>query len=108
MKNSLKSFISILMVILNVGIFGETKGNSKIEFTDLKGREIVLNEPANRVFLGFYPESYLAVAGDFDKVVSMAGGEWKDFFYDQYKAYNDKMPEVSKNVMYLVNSKEHL
>lgn len=76
----------------------EIKKNQKlISFTDLKGRNITLDKPADRIFLGFYEESYLAVAKNFDKVVSISRAEWADFFTGQYIAYEKQMPNI-KNI----------
>ena len=70
--------------------------NNKITFTDLSNRKIEIDGPINRIFLGFYEESYLAVAENFNKVVSISKGEWADFFNDQYNAYEKQMPELDK------------
>ena len=66
----------------------------KITFIDLAGREVTLDKPADRIFLGFYEESYLAVAKDFSKVVSISKAEWADFFTGQYMAYEEQMPSI--------------
>ena len=66
----------------------------KITFVDLAGREVTLDKPADRIFLGFYEESYLAVAKDFSKVVSISKAEWADFFTGQYMAYEEQMPSI--------------
>ncbi|MBQ3437620.1 MAG: ABC transporter substrate-binding protein, partial [Fusobacterium sp.] len=80
----------------------EEKGNitatQQIHFTDLKGREITLDKPAERIFLGFYEESYLAVAKDFSKVVSISKAEWADFFTGQYMSYEEQMPSIKDMV----------
>ncbi len=72
--------------------------SSRIEFEDLKGRAIVMDKPAERVFLGFYAESYYAVNGGFDNVVCLAKAEWADFFNAQYQAYEEVVPEL-KNII---------
>lgn len=75
-----------------------TENVKKIKFTDLKGREVTLDKPADRIFLGFYEESYLAVAKDFSKVVSIAKAEWADFFAGQYLAYEKQMPSINNMI----------
>lgn len=77
---------------------GDTIATQQIHFTDLKGREITLDKPAERIFLGFYEESYLAVAKDFSKVVSISKAEWADFFTGQYISYEEQMPSI-KNMI---------
>lgn len=77
---------------------GDTTATQKIHFTDLKEREITLDKPAERIFLGFYEESYLAVAKDFSKVVSISKAEWADFFTGQYMSYEEQMPSIKDMV----------
>lgn len=77
-------------------IFSYSISEKKISFTDLANRNIEIEQPIDRIFLGFYQESYLAVAENFDKVVSMSEAEWKDFLNDQYAAYKEKLPEINK------------
>ncbi len=76
----------------------ETVEVSAIEFEDLKGRKITMEKPAERVFLGFYAESYYAVNGNFDNLVCMAKAEWADFFNSQYLSYEKSVPEL-KNII---------
>lgn len=76
----------------------DTAATQQIHFTDLKGREITLDKPAERIFLGFYEESYLAVAKDFSKVVSISKAEWADFFTGQYMSYEKQMPSIKDMV----------
>lgn len=75
-----------------------TMKKNQIKFIDLKGREITLDKPAEKIFLGFYEESYLAVAKDFNKVVSIAKPEWADFFSGQYIAYNQQLMKIKELV----------
>ncbi len=85
----------------NKEVLSTQKNNEKkeeIQFKDILGREIVLEKPAQRVFLGFYFESFLAINGSFDKVAVMSLGEWKDFFYSQWAKYEKDIPEL-KDIM---------
>ena len=101
-KDNFNLFSFVLIVLLSFfvgcGQKQESESQGNIKFKDIKGREVALKEPAKRIFLGFYEESYLAVAKDFSKVVSIAKGEWADFFSGQYKAYEEQMPEI-KNIV---------
>lgn len=94
MKRKVRKVLLFMMLMLSSVVYCASSESSKIQFTDLTGRKMTLDKPAERIFLGFYPESYLAVAGDFDKVVCMAKAEWKDFFNGQYRAYTKKFPQV--------------
>ncbi|RKD26655.1 ABC-type Fe3+-hydroxamate transport system, substrate-binding protein [Caminicella sporogenes DSM 14501] len=106
----LKLYLFLIVIISSLGLIGcssqETVTNEantvqvaneekkEIRFKDILGREIVLEKPAERVFLGFYFESFLAINGSFDKVAVMSKGEWRDFFYSQYVKYEQDMPEL--------------
>lgn len=70
----------------------------EIKFTDLAGREVILEGPAERIFLGFYAESFIAVNGGLDNVVCISKAEWEDFFNGQYRAYVENMPQLDKIV----------
>ncbi|MEH1741403.1 ABC transporter substrate-binding protein [Fusobacterium varium] len=102
-KNFLKLFticLFISFVFLGKNVYSnelqQHEKSNRITFTDLSNRKIEIDGPVNRIFLGFYEESYLAVAENFDKVVSISKGEWADFFNDQYNAYEKQMPEIAK------------
>lgn len=71
--------------------------SSQIVFNDVLDREVSLAKPAERVFLGFYFETFLSIEGSFDKVKVMSKGEWRDFFYSQWTRYEEDMPEL-KNI----------
>lgn len=103
----LKKFFSLFIICLFFSLvflekntysneLQQQEKNNKITFTDLSNRKIEIDGPINRIFLGFYEESYLAVAENFNKVVSISKGEWADFFNDQYNAYEKQMPELDK------------
>ncbi|WP_337742893.1 ABC transporter substrate-binding protein [Fusobacterium gonidiaformans] len=107
LKNVVKSLLMVLCFSLFFLGCGEKKevtegeasnATQQIHFTDLKGREITLDKPAERIFLGFYEESYLAVAKDFSKVVSISRAEWADFFTGQYMSYEEQMPSIKDMV----------
>lgn len=102
-KNFFRLFIICLffsLVFLEKNTYSnelqQQEKNNRITFTDLSNRKIEIDGPINRIFLGFYEESYLAVAENFNKVVSISKGEWADFFNDQYNAYEKQMPELDK------------
>lgn len=71
---------------------------TKIEFKDLLGNEIVMDKPAERVFISMYFESLFAVGGPdiLDRVASMSLGEWSDFFRSSYLAYTEKVPKLKE------------
>ncbi len=74
------------------------QANTAITFTDLADREVTLEGPAERIFLGFYAESFIAVNDGLDNVVCISKAEWEDFFNGQYRAYIENVPELDKIV----------
>ncbi len=70
---------------------------AEIKVTDVKGREVTLAKPAERVVLGFYYEDYLAVAGPgaIDKVVALSLSPWKDWRPGQFAAYQKALPTLA-------------
>lgn len=68
----------------------------KIKFTDLVGNEIIMDKPAERLFIAMYFESLFAVGGPdiLDRVASMSLGEWSDFFHSSYLAYTEAVPKL--------------
>lgn len=70
---------------------------AEIKVTDVKGREVTLEKPAERVVLGFYYEDFLAVAGPgaLDKVVALSLSTWKDWRPNQFAAYEKALPKLS-------------
>lgn len=70
---------------------------AEIKVTDVKGREVTLEKPAQRVMLGFYYEDFLAVAGPgaLDKVVALSLSTWKDWRPNQFAAYEKALPKLS-------------
>ena len=70
---------------------------AEIKVVDVKGREVTLEKPAERVMLGFYYEDFLAVAGPgaLDKVVALSLSTWKDWRPNQFAAYEKALPRLS-------------
>lgn len=70
--------------------------SAEVKVTDVKGREVTLPKPAERVVLGFYYEDYLAVAGPdaIDKVVALSLSTWKDWRPSQFAAYEKVLPQL--------------
>lgn len=70
---------------------------AEIKVIDVKGREVTLPKPAERVVLGFYYEDYLAVAGPgaIDKVIALSLSTWKDWRPNQFAAYEKALPKLA-------------
>lgn len=105
----ISTLIICLLVMVSITVVGcnkqgatsiDTNNNNEkeIRLEDILGREVVLEKPAERVFLGFYFENFMAINGvdSLDKVVAMSKGEWKDFFYSQYMKYAESVPQIEQ------------
>lgn len=101
MKKVFNIILILVMVISLVGCSqGEGKSNSAqskvIEVEDINGDKIVLEKPAEKIFLGFYIENYLAVSGDFklEKIVAISKGETKDLMNAMWTKYAEVIPNL--------------
>lgn len=67
-----------------------------IHFKDVLGREIYLEKPAEKIFLGFYFEDYLAIVGPgaYKKVVIFPRNSWKGYRQSQWTTYKKIIPEL--------------
>lgn len=67
-----------------------------IHFKDVIGRDIHLEKPAESIFLGFYFEDYLAIAGPeaYKKVSIFPRHSWKDYRQSQWETYSKIIPEL--------------
>ncbi|MDE8604805.1 ABC transporter substrate-binding protein [Marinomonas sp. RSW2] len=93
MKGLNKLFLSIAMICA----FLATSAQANIEFKDVIGRNITLEKSAERIFLGFYFEDFLAIAGPdaYSKVAIFPKDSWKDFRQSQWAMYTKIIPELS-------------
>jgi len=73
--------------------------NSQIKFTDLAGKEIVLDKRPERIFLGFYISNYLLVGGadSIDKIVGMCLHDWSDYRYGEYEVFSSAFPQIRED-----------
>ncbi|WP_461612522.1 ABC transporter substrate-binding protein [Clostridium sp. Marseille-QA1073] len=101
MKKIFNIILILVMVISLVGCSqGDGEGDSAeskvIEVEDINGDKIVLEKPAEKIFLGFYIENYLAVSGDFklDRIVAMSKGETKDLMNAMWTKYAEVIPNL--------------
>ena len=99
-----KVFSIILILLMVISLGGCSQGDEKsesaenkiIEVEDINGDKIVLEKPAEKIFLGFYIENYLAVSGDFklDRIVAMSKGETKDLMNAMWTKYAEVIPDL--------------
>ncbi len=105
MKKKILLVLSLLMFIFvlgcnNKGTTEKKDVGEKIVVKDIMGEEIILDKVAERIFLGFYMENYLAISKDFnfERVISMSKGETRDLLNSLWKVYADAIPELDKLV----------
>jgi ABC-type Fe3+-hydroxamate transport system substrate-binding protein len=69
-----------------------------IRFTDVLGREVKLDKPAERVLLGFYFEDYIAIVGPkaIDRLTAVSLHYWKGYRPRQYDAYLAAFPRIAE------------
>ena len=77
---------------LSGAAFAETR-----TITDVLGREVSLDLPADRVFLGFYYPDYIAVGGveSFDQVVGFSREVWEVWTPAQWDLFRAAMPGLN-------------
>ncbi|QUJ69488.1 ABC transporter substrate-binding protein (plasmid) [Photobacterium sp. GJ3] len=88
-------FHIVLLFIL--GCFGAIQSaNATIQISDVLNRQITLTQPAQRIFLGFYFEDYLAIAGPdaYQKVAIFPRKSWEDYRQSQWTVYTKALPEI--------------
>lgn len=71
--------------------------------TDILGREVTFNAPAQRVVVGFYPEDYMAIGTEkaYDNVVGMSKYIWQARsasweLYVKHRPSLDKIPAIGR------------
>ena len=86
------------IVIGAIALFGASQAQAEIQITDVEGRTITLEKPAERVVLGFNFEDFMAIVGEgaLDKVVAISRPTWKGWRPKQYEAYIKQIPEIDQ------------
>ena len=74
------------------------QANPPVEIEDVMGRKVSLSLPASRIVLGFYPEDYLAVAGEggADRLVGMSRGWFVKSRPAIWSLYVASLPQLAK------------
>jgi ABC-type Fe3+-hydroxamate transport system substrate-binding protein len=90
MFSRLAACIAALVLMLT------TPALAEIRVTDLAGRTVTLQKPAERVLLGFNYEDFLAIVGPgaLDRVVAISRLPWRDWRPGQWKAYAAVLPRL--------------
>ena len=84
-----------LSAVMTCGFF-VVSAHAEITFQDVIDREVTLEKPAERIFLGFYFEDFLAIAGPeaYSKVAIFPRASWKDYRQSQWATYTKVIPEL--------------
>lgn len=71
--------------------------HAKIDITDVLGRNVTLEKPAEKVMLGFYFEDYIAITGPsaIDRLKAVSLNYWKGYRPAQYDAYVKAFPKIA-------------
>jgi len=72
--------------------------SAEIKITDVLGRSVTLQKPAQRVMLGFYFEDYAAIVGPgaFDRLAAVSLYYWKGYRPGQYDTYVKAFPQITR------------
>ncbi|MGR5478169.1 ABC transporter substrate-binding protein [Vibrio chagasii] len=89
-------FLNALFVA-TLALSGVTSAFAALHFKDVLGRDISLEKPAEKIFLGFYFEDYLALVGPdaYKKVAIFPRHSWKDYRQSQWTTYKKIIPELN-------------
>ena len=92
----MKGLRKLLLSVVTTCSFIAAPVQADIQFKDVIGRDITLEKPAERVFLGFYFEDFLAIAGPdaYSKVAIFPKASWKDYRQSQWATYTKILPEL--------------
>ena len=91
---SRRALASLLLYAL---VLGGSPADAEVRVTDVLGRTVVLEKPAERVMLGFYFEDFLAIAGPgaVDRLRAVSLFYWQGYRPGQYAAYLAALPKLS-------------
>ncbi|MEQ1403912.1 ABC transporter substrate-binding protein [Neorhizobium sp. Rsf11] len=72
--------------------------HADIQITDVLGRRVMLEKPAQHVMLGFYFEDYIAITGPtaIDRLKAISLNYWKGYRPLQYEAYLKTTPKIAE------------
>lgn len=89
---------SLAFLFLIVSAILATNAQAAIDITDVRGRHVTLDKPAEHVMLGFYFEDYMAITGPtaIDRLKAISLNYWKGYRPGQYAAYLKAFPEIAK------------
>lgn len=83
--------------------FSATAFSAVTTVTDVLGRQVTFNAPAQRVIVGFYPEDYMAIGTEaaYDNVVGMSKYIWQARpanweMYVKHRPSLDDIPEIGR------------
>ncbi|WP_272005737.1 ABC transporter substrate-binding protein [Roseovarius sp. ZX-A-9] len=70
---------------------------AEITITDLRDRTVTLENPAQRVMLGFYYQDFLAITGEgaMDRIVGLSRGPWAEWRPGQWEVYTQAFPQLA-------------
>lgn len=96
LKKSRPFFFPLLLSA--VFVLGAPAAQAEVRtVTDVRGREVKVNVPAERIVLGFYYPDYIAAAGaeNFSRVVGISREFWEKFNPGSWALYSGKIPQLN-------------
>lgn len=74
-----------------------SSAQAQIDITDVLGRHVTLEKPAEKVMLGFYFEDYIAITGPtaIDRLKAISLTYWKGYRPLQYETYLKAFPKIA-------------
>lgn len=80
-----------------ITLVATSTAKAEIKITDVLGRQITLDKPAQQVMLGFYFEDYIAITGPtaIDRLKAISLNYWKGYRPQQYDAYVKIAPRIA-------------
>ena len=88
----------LLMVLVCPGGSWASDDAVHLEFTDIAGRQIVLDKRPQTFVVANYIANFLMVGGaqSLDKVIGMTLDGWEDTRYGEYTLYTEAFPQLTK------------
>lgn len=97
LTSRIRTIARLLALSLLVSAAGISGAHAEIDVTDVLGRHVKLDKPAQHVMLGFYFEDYIAITGPtaIDRLNAISLNYWKGYRPAQYAAYLKAFPKIA-------------
>ena len=88
----------LMMVFACPWLCGASDGTERLAFTDIAGRQVVLDKRPQTFVVANYIANFLMVGGaqSLDKVIGMTLDGWEDTRYGEYMLYTEAFPQLTR------------